>query len=116
MTRADLRWTGRRLASLGVPAMFMTAALVGPFGAGVPAVRADPIDDRFLAALASRGISYNSPEAAVTAAHQVCTELGSGRTKDDVAQEVMDRSGLDPYHAGYFVGASVGAYCPQFAG
>jgi hypothetical protein len=105
----------RVLARLGVPAL-LAAALLGPFSAVMPAVRADPIDDRFLAALQSSGINYTSPGAAIEAAHQVCTELGSGRTKDDVAQEVMDRSGLDPYHAGYFVGASVGAYCPQFSG
>jgi hypothetical protein len=78
--------------------------------------RADPVDDRFLAALHSRQIDYKSAEAAIAAAHEVCTELINGRTKQDVAQEVMDRSGLDPYHAGYFVGASVGAYCPQFSG
>ena len=64
---------------------------------------ADPIDDRFLAALQSRQITYKSAEAAIVAGHQVCTELTKGRTKEDVAQEVMDRSGLDPYHAGYFV-------------
>jgi Protein of unknown function (DUF732) len=116
MARAYLRAKGRAFARLGVPATLVTAALVGPFGATIPAVHADPIDDKFLAALQSRGISWNSPEAAIVAAHQVCTELGNGRTKDDVAQEVIDRSGLDPYHAGYFVGASVGAYCPQFAG
>jgi predicted RNA-binding protein associated with RNAse of E/G family len=75
---------------------------------------ADPIDDKFLAALQSRQITYTSAEKAIEAAHQVCAELANGRSKADVAQEVMDRSGLDPYHAGYFVGASVGAYCRQF--
>ncbi|WIM86866.1 DUF732 domain-containing protein [Candidatus Mycobacterium wuenschmannii] len=108
MTRAGIS-AGRALAGLAV----LTGALLGPL---VADVRADPLDDRFLAALQSRGINYKSAEAAIDAAHQVCTELGRGRTKDDVAQEVIDRSGLDPYHAGYFVGAAVGAYCPQFAG
>lgn len=77
---------------------------------------AGPVEDKFLAALGSRQITYKSAEAAIAAAHQVCTELANGRSKADVAQEVIDRSGLDPYHAGYFVGASVGAYCPWFAG
>ena len=77
---------------------------------------ADPVDDKFLAALQSRQITYTSAEAAIDAAHQVCTELANGRSKADVAQEVMDRRCLDPYHAGYFVGASVGAYCLQFEG
>lgn len=106
----------RAIARLGVSAALTVAALLGPCSAVLPAVHADPIDDKFLAALQSRGINYQSPEAAIEAAHQVCTELGSGRSKDDVAQEVIQRSGLDPYHAGYFVGASVGAYCPQFSG
>ncbi|OBK35672.1 hypothetical protein A5658_09150 [Mycobacterium sp. 1245111.1] len=90
-------------------------ALQGLLWFSTPTAHADPIDDRFLAALQSRQITYKSAEAAIAAAHQVCTELGEGRTKADVAQEVIDRSGLDPYHAGYFVGASVGAYCPQFS-
>ena len=101
-------------ASPGIAGLLLlSGALLGPL---VADVRADPLDDRFLAALQSRGINYQSAPGAIDAAHQVCTELGRGRTKDDVAQEVIDRSGLDPYHAGYFVGAAVGAYCPQFAG
>jgi hypothetical protein len=110
MALARIRPSSRVLAGL-----LLTAALWGPSGRAVPLARADPIDDKFLAALQSRQITYKSPEAAIAAAHQVCTELGKGRTKADVAQEVMDRSGLDPYHAGYFVGASVGAYCPEFS-
>jgi hypothetical protein len=96
--------------------LLLLAALFGPSSRTVPMAHAGPVEDRFLAALQSRQINYRSAEAAIEAAHQVCTELANGRTKADVAQEVMDRSGLDPYHAGYFVGASVGAYCPQFAG
>ena len=103
-----------RLVAVG--ATLVALALQELLGLAAPVAHADPIDDMFLGALQSRGINYRSPEAAVEAAHQVCSELAGGRSKDDVAQEVMDRSGLDPYHAGYFVGASVGAYCPQFAG
>jgi uncharacterized protein DUF732 len=109
MAIARIRPTSRVLAGL-----LLTAALFGPSGRAVPTAHAGPIEDKFLAALQSRQISYKSAEAAIEAAHQVCTELGKGRTRDDVAQEVMDRSGLDPYHAGYFIGASVGAYCPWF--
>ncbi len=97
-------------------ATVMTAALLGPFGAAIQTVRADPIDDRFLAALQSQSITYRSPDAAIAAAHLVCDRLDQGADKAQVAQEVMDNSDLDPYHAGYFVGASVGAYCPQYAG
>jgi hypothetical protein len=97
-------------------ATVMTAALLGPFGAAIQAARADPVDDKFLAALQSQSITYRSPDAAIAAAHLVCTRLDQGADKGQVAQEVMDQTDLDPYHAGYFVGASVGAYCPQYAG
>jgi hypothetical protein len=94
----------------------MTAALLGPFGTAIQPARADPVDDKFLAALATQSITYRAPDAAIAAAHLVCTRLDQGADKGQVAQEVMDNSDLDPYHAGYFVGASVGAYCPQYAG
>jgi hypothetical protein len=94
----------------------MTAALLGPFGAAIQPVHADPIDDKFLAALQAQSITYRSPEAAIAAGHLVCTELDQGQPKSQVAQDVIDQTDLDPYHAGYFVGASVGAYCPQYAG
>jgi hypothetical protein len=96
-------------------AAVLVAALLGPFGAGIQTVRADPNDDEFLAALQSRGITYRSPDAAIAAAHLVCTELDQGEPKSQAAQDVIDQTDLDPYHAGYFVGASVGAYCSQYA-
>ena len=112
MTRARFRSMGRVLA---VATTLLTAALVGSLGAAVPTVRADPLDDKFLAALQSRDIHYNSPESAIAAAHLVCAELNNGDSKAKVSQDVIDQTDLDPYHAGYFVGASVGAYCSQFA-
>jgi Protein of unknown function (DUF732) len=112
MALACNRSMGRALA---VAATLMTTALLGPFATSVPTVRADPVDDKFIAALQSRDIHYLSPESAIAAAHQVCTELDSGEPKAQVAQDVIDQTDLDPYHAGYFVGASVGAYCSQWA-
>jgi hypothetical protein len=119
MTWSGSRSMGRVLAGRGVPASaiaatLMTAALLGPFGAAVPTVRADPNDDKFLPALQSQGITYQSPEAAIAAGHHVCEKLDQGETETQVAQDVIDSTDLDPYHAGYFVGASVGAYCQQF--
>jgi len=99
-----------------IAATVMAAAFLGPLGVAVPTVRADPNDDKFLAAMQAQSITYRSPDAAIAAAHLVCTRLDQGADKGQVAQEVMDNTDLDPYHAGYFVGASVGAYCPQYAG
>jgi hypothetical protein len=77
-----------------------------------PVVHADAIDDTFLAALRSKGINYGTPVTALTAAHEVCDELDIGRSTQEVANEVIHNSNLDGYHAGYFVGAAVRAYCP----
>jgi hypothetical protein len=112
MAWACIRPMGR---ALGLAATLMATALLGPFATAVPAVHADPIDDKFIAALQSRDIHYRSPEAAIAAAHLVCAELDNGEPKSQVAQDVIDQTDLDPYHAGYFVGASVGAYCSQYA-
>lgn len=106
-----MTWSGFRSA---LAATLITAALLGPFGAAVPTVHADPDDDKFIPALQSQGITFQSPEAAIAAGHLVCTKLAQGETETQVAQNVIDETDLDPYHAGYFVGASVGAYCPQF--
>jgi Protein of unknown function (DUF732) len=73
---------------------------------------ADAADDAFLSLLHSKGIKFDSPESAITAAHEVCAELDQGRTKSDVAGAVMSNSNLDGYHAGYFVGVSIKSYCP----
>jgi len=100
-----------RLAELvlAIAVLSLTAATAAP-------ARADATDDAFLAALASKGINFESPESAIGAAHEVCNELRGGRSKIDVANEIMRSSNLDGYHAGYFVGVSVRAYCPNFAG
>ena len=120
MTWSGSRSMDRALAGRGVPATamaatLMTAAFLGPFGAAVPTVRADPNDDKFLHALQSQGITYQSADAAIAAGHLVCTKVEQGETETQIAHDIIDSTNLDPYHAGYFVGASVGAYCPQFA-
>ena len=108
--------TGRtRVPTFAMVTTLAAVALMGPLGAAAPIARAEPIDDRFLAALQSQGITYQSPEAAIAAGHLVCSELDHGETPQQVAQDVINVSNLDPFHAGYFVGASIGAYCPGHA-
>lgn len=85
---------------------------------------ADPAeaDAKFLAALASQGITYASPEVMIAAGHVACTEVDHGETPRTVAHDVMHNndvltnSNLNAFHAGFFVGASIAAYCPQYAG
>ena len=81
-----------------------------------PGAHADAVDSNFLNALQSRGITFASGQAAVAAGHQVCDALDDGGVSSDVAKDVMQQSGLDGYHAGFFVGVSVAAFCPRHTG
>ncbi len=101
---APLRWAARLLL----------VAVVGPLAAA-PIAHADATDDAFLAALTAKGIHFGSPEKALIAGHEVCDELGTGKTAVQVASAVQSNTNMDGYHAGFFVGASIRAYCPQYA-
>lgn len=81
-----------------------------------PGARADSVDSSFLNALESKQITFASGQAAVIAGHQVCDALDGGRPSSEVANDVMQQSGLDGYHAGFFVGVSIAAFCPRHTG
>jgi hypothetical protein len=108
---SEIRPTRFLAAQLGA-----VAALLGPLGALIPTAHADATDDAFVAALKAKGINYPTSQAAIIAGHEVCNELDLGRQPSQVANDVMSNSKLDGYHAGYFVGASIRAYCPRYAG
>lgn len=91
-----------------VAVLFAVAAV-----AGGPLAHADAIDGQFINAIQAHGINFASPQAAILAGHQVCDELDQGRQKADVASDVASGGNLDGYHAGYFVGVSISAYCPR---
>ncbi|HTQ18615.1 DUF732 domain-containing protein [Mycobacterium sp.] len=94
--------------------LVMAAALLGPLGA-VATANADSNDDKFLAMLRSEGITdHISASHAIEAAHTVCTKLDSGMSPAEVAGDVLNSSTMPAYHSGYFVGASIKAYCPQY--
>lgn len=113
-----------RVLSLLAACVVLVVALLGPPGAPASTAHADPADAdaKFLAALSSRGITYESPEVMIAAGRVACTELDQGETPGQVAQDVMNNkdvltsSNLDAFHAGFFVGASIGAYCPKYLG
>ena len=91
-------------------------AMLGTLGAAAPTAHADAaVDNTFTAALSSKGINFASPQSAIVAGHEVCDELGLGRTQVQVATDVTKNSNLDGYHAGYFVGLAIRTYCPQHA-
>jgi hypothetical protein len=95
------------------------ASVLAPLGAmaiAAPIAHADAVDSNFLNALQAKGITFASGQAAVIAGHQVCDGLDGGQASSDVANSVMQQSGLDGYHAGFFVGVSIAAFCPRHAG
>ncbi len=96
--------------------LWTTITLLGLAAVAAPAARADAVDNAFVTAVKNKGIQFASPQAAIVAGHEVCDELDLGKQKSDIASEVMANSNLDGYRAGYFIGASVAAYCPRYRG
>ncbi|ORV85064.1 hypothetical protein AWC11_20545 [Mycobacterium interjectum] len=77
---------------------------------------ADPIDDAFVAALAKNGISLSDRNTAVSLAHTVCAGFDKGQPSTQLAMRIVKDTDLSAKQAGYFVGVSVAAYCPQYRG
>jgi Protein of unknown function (DUF732) len=94
--------------------LYMAVALLAPLGA-VSTAHADTGDAKFLAELKSEGITdHVSPAHAIDAGHTVCEKLGDGMTPNEVAYDILNSSSMPGYHCGYFVGAAIDAYCPQY--
>ena len=106
--------SARPLQSL-IAGLVLAVAPLGVIGVAVPTAHADYAVDssNFHSALSSGGITFTSRQAATAAGREVCGELDQGRQASDVANTVMTQSDLDGYHAGFFVGASIAAFCPR---
>jgi hypothetical protein len=77
---------------------------------------ADEIDDAFVAALENYGININDHNAAITMGHNVCAALDNGHDESFLVLDVIHDTNLSAREAGYFLGVSVAAYCPQYKG
>ena len=77
---------------------------------------ADQVDDVFVAALARNGITMSDRNTAVSMAHTVCAGFDKGEASSALAMGIVKDTELSPKQAGYFVGVSVAAYCPQYKG
>ena len=77
---------------------------------------ADPTDDAFVAGLAKDGIGITDRNTALAAAHTVCDELGNNQNTSVLAMNLTKDTDLSLQQSGYFVGASMSAYCPQYIG
>jgi hypothetical protein len=100
--------------SLACAALLSAAALL--FGA--PA-SADPTDDAFVAALQNYGIAVNDPDTTIAHGHAVCAGLDRGQDTSILALKLIKDTDLNvssSKQAGFFIGASVASYCPQYRG
>ena len=95
--------------------LVLAFALFSLVAVATPTAHADYAVDssNFLGALTSRGITFASRQSAIAAGHEVCDELDQGRQASDVGNDVMTQTNLDGYHAGFFVGVSIAAFCPR---
>ena len=95
--------------------LVLAFALLSLVAVAAPTARADYAVDssNFLGALTSKGITFASRQAAIAAGHEVCAELDQGKQASDVGNDVMTQTNLDGYHAGFFVGVSIAAFCPR---
>jgi Protein of unknown function (DUF732) len=108
MTRTNV---GPAKCSTACAVLLSAAALL----CAAPAA-ADPTDDAFVAALAKNGIAMSDRNAAVSMAHTVCAGFDKGEASTAQAMRIVKDTDLSPKQAGYFVGVSVAAYCPQYMG
>jgi hypothetical protein len=95
--------------------LVLAFALLSVVAVAAPTAHADYAVDssNFRGALSSRGITFTSRQAAIAAGHEVCDELDQGKQASDVGNDVMTQTNLDGYHAGFFVGVSIAAFCPR---
>jgi uncharacterized protein DUF732 len=77
---------------------------------------ADGNDDAFIAALENNGVNLNDHNAAVTMGHNVCSALDKGHDESFLVLDIIHDTHLSARQAGYFLGVSVAAYCPQYKG
>ncbi len=90
--------------------LLTAAALVS-----APSASADPADDQFLGALSNYGIVMNNDNA-IAMAHAVCAGFDKNANSNYIAMKVSKEASLTLRQSGFFVGASMSAYCPQFIG
>ncbi len=94
--------------------LLAAAALLPPASAS-----ADPTDDAFIAALENYGIDPGDRDDAIAHGHAVCAALDRGQDSSLIALKVIKDPKLNVstrQQAGFFVGDSVAAYCPQYRG
>jgi hypothetical protein len=106
----------QRMFSSRITKSAVAAGMIG-LGAMLAAgtANAETADDQFFGALQQQGISFGSPESAITAAHDVCGALGQGMEPSDISGIIAGANArIDRQTALHIVVDAAQAYCPQF--
>ena len=92
------------IAAVSVSAMALAAS-----------AHADPNDAQFLKNISDNlGRQITDPQALIASAHDVCSNLQGGKPVEQVINGIrVGTQDWDYNEAGYFVSASVEAYCPE---
>jgi hypothetical protein len=76
-------------------------------------IRADIIDNAFLAALTNAGVPYSQPATTTALGQSVCPMLFQpGGSFDSIASRVTDNTGMSHDTAGVFTLIAIATYCP----
>ncbi|MCX4093200.1 DUF732 domain-containing protein [Nocardia sp. alder85J] len=104
-----------RISTVAAVAVALAAAGAVVVGAA-PAASADANQDAaFLAQMYQQGVTFSSPNDAVTDAQAVCLSIANGETPVAVAREVIGETDLTVKQAAYFVGDAVNIYCDEYS-
>jgi hypothetical protein len=98
-------------AVIGAAAVASTLGIAALVSAGTAGATAT--DDAFVGALADQGITPPSTQEAVSLAFDVCSTFDKGGSLYDAVNSVSTTTDLVEDDSAFFVGLSVGTYCPE---
>jgi hypothetical protein len=75
---------------------------------------ADQVDDAFIAALLNQGLPVPDNNAAIQEGRTMCALLDQGTTRPLLVMRLLRDTNLTARQAGFFLGISASAYCPQY--
>ena len=85
-----------------------------PGGPPPPPMSSDSEEEIFIDVVRGE-IDYlgGSDQDLINLGYEICESFDYGESFSDVTIVIMDNAGVAPYDAGFIIGASVGAFCPE---
>lgn len=105
-------FASHRITTFAGTAVIAAGLGLAAFGGAATASAATGVDSAFLNDITSYDIGFDSPAAAISTAHDVCSSLDSGTSHASVTKQIDKNSSLTFDQANYFVEAAEIAYCP----